>query len=275
MEKHNPHNNKTNNIKNTTDQASEAIIKWINFEAQKYIWRIGSLLFWTKDWLFDASYYTDYLKDCDDGATLFTIIRINWKNTLVKVWAWKFNIESFNQKDVNKDQEHVEKYKHIKGLRHTPIPLFVVSQSNSSFANEQQKNNMIEKPQKYLKNNSIIAIPSKRRAYLTNNKELDFKEIHIPNLDEAKKKINNTIININIPKSRQHYLKSIMKELQNMTFKGFSKKIGNKIWNIDNPKSEIFHKLKYLLELMVPENWNKKQMYELVQSYNINRAEFI
>ncbi len=269
-DKNTEYKNKENNWNTSRD-----ILEWMNFEWQEYIWKIWSLLYWTKDWLLNAAYYTDYPKDCDDWSTLFTIVNINWKNTLVKMWAWEFNIECFNQKDKNKDQEHVERYKHIKWLWQTPIPLFVVSQRNSYLANEEKRKNMWVNPKKYLEDYALIVVPKKKSAYSTDKNDVDFNKIHIPSLEEAKKKINNTIIDINISKKNRHYLKKIMQELQSISYEEFSKKFSNKVWNKNNPKSQVFQKIKYLLENMIPETWNKKQIYDLIKKYNTNKLKFI
>jgi len=48
-----------------------------------------------------------------------------------------------------------------------------------------------------------------------------------------------------------------MQELQSISYEEFSKKfsnkVSNKVWNKNNPKSQVFQKIKYLLENMIPE----------------------
>ncbi len=69
----------------------------------------------------DYTYYTDEAKQCSDGSDLYTIIKYEGKDLIVKVGAGEFNTKVFTTGNI----------KELKGFYHSPIPLFVVNQSHS------------------------------------------------------------------------------------------------------------------------------------------------
>lgn len=131
-----------------------------------------------------------------------------------------------------------------------------------------------QNPRGYLNNSSTIAIPSKKTAYTVDKKWINFDKIHIPDNKEAKVKLLNTILKINIPKKDIHYITKIMNKRQKLNLEDFSKKLEEKIWNKNNPRTEVKKKLITFLKHMVIEESNYEQIYSIVQSYNTNKNQF-
>ena len=102
-----------------------------------------------------------------DGATLFMLVNIEEKPTLVKVGWGEFSADLFTpgakihvlkQED---DSWHNEKYKQHKRvlvelLRNFSLPLYCVGQHDSWLAEDEDKELMINDPVEYLRRNAIF-----------------------------------------------------------------------------------------------------------------------
>lgn len=266
------------NKKNTTDQTAERLLT-LKENYKKQIQNISQMLFKTNIWLFNACYYTNPPKQCSDWSTLFTLIKINWEDTLLKVWAWEFNTEVFNQKDINKNQQIHEKYRAIKWYSNTPIPLFVVDQSDSYFANDEQKQEMTDNPKDYLQENSIIVIPKAKQAYIPKkNNNINFNDINIFQESIIIKKLQTALFKSSFSNSRLKEVSNIIKKRQEKNLKEFKGTINYKNNHIKNDskntKDILYMDLMYLLENIVSEHWNLEQIHRLIKSFNTNKNKF-
>lgn len=240
-------------------------------ETLEQIKNIASILFNTKDWLTNACYYTKQMKQCRDWSTLYTIMKINNKDVLIKVWAGEFNTEVFNQENINSPSID---YKYIKWFSRTPIPLFVVNQEDNYFANEEQKLEKLNNPQKYLQDNSVIVVPQKKQAYIkTENNIINFNDIKILPTDDVIKQLQTALLESKFSEKEIEKISDILFERKNKTIEKFKWMLNYKDSN-GKGNSELHKKLIPLLEQIIPEHWNPEQMHKLLQSYNKKKNTF-
>ena len=269
---------KTQEHKINTDKTSDNTFEILKENYVKQIQNLASLLYNTKDWLFNAAYYTWLPKECSDWSNLYTIIKINWKDLLIKIWAWEFNTEVFNQKNINKvdkfkKNEYPQKdYKILKWFSRTPIPLFVVHQQDSYFANDTQKRLQNINPKQYLQENGIIIVPKKKQAYLKwNNDNINFNNINILQSNIAIKKLQTAIFESKFSKKE---LIDVKKFIQRQKSKDYNKFESTITYFKKNNDNKLFEKIIFILENMVEEKWNTKQIYDLINTYNTNKNQF-
>lgn len=260
--------------KNQSEKISETLLasEKIKLEQQKkQIKNIASILFNTKDWLTNACYYTNQPKESSDWAILYTIIKTNDnKYTLIKVWAWEFNTELFNQENINSPSVD---YKNIKWFSRTPVPLFVVNQEDSYFANEEQKLEKLNNPQKYLENHSVIVVPQKKQAYIkTKNNTINFNDIKILSTDDVIKQLQTALLESKFSEQDQKDIAKNLKDRKKKDIKNFKHTI---TYRDKHDNSELYIKLIYLLRQIIPESWNLEQIYNLLQNnYNEKKNIF-
>lgn len=269
MEKHNNHQDRITNTKKNTDKISENTFEVLKKNPIKEIENLAKTLFntnsdWEKTW----------------NSILYTIIKINNKDTLINIWEWDFDLEDFNQKDINKIDKYNRKtieakdYKSLKWFSRTPVPLFVVDKINSSLANEDQLEEMKNNPKAYLNNYSDIVVIKKKQAHLNSNTDIDFNNINILLEKTAKLKILNSIFETKIKNKDKSIFNKIMKKIQELDFKSFQKRFTNKIRNEKNHRSELFIQIKKILESIVLDTNDIQEIYNLVQSFNSNKNQF-
>jgi len=270
MEKHNSNNHKINYTKKSTDKISEDTVEVLQKNPTEEISHLAKILFninnhW--EWLWNS--------------VLYTIIKIDNKNTLVKVWEWDFDLEDFNQEKINKIDKYSKNkaepkdYKSLKWFSRTPVPLFVVDKINSSLANDDQLKEIKNNPKNYLNDYSDIIVTKRKQAHTKKyNNDIEFNNINILPEDIAKTKILNSIIETRIRNKDQSLFNKIMKKLQELDFQSFQKRFTNKIRNNRNHRSELFVQIKELLENMTLNPNDIQEIYNLVQSFNTNKNQF-
>ncbi len=262
-------------INNKADNTSDIISVLEEKEKLEQIQNIASILFNTKDWLTNACYYTKLPKQCSDASTLYTIIKINNKDVLIKVWAWEFNTEVFNQEDINKIEilTKPKDYLNIKWFAKTPIPLFVVNQVDSYFADDDKKLEMRNNPKQYLQDNSRIVVPEKKKAYIKkNDKDINFNNINMLQTDMAIKKLQTALFETKFNKKDMETVNALMKRWKEKNLADFTSTIN--YFQKHAKDGEIVDTLIYVLENMLAEKWDMYEMHELVQSYNTNKKQF-
>lgn len=257
-----------------SENTSEELLILQESQKLKQIENISNILFSMQDWIKEAYEYTKYPQESWDFANLYTIIKINNKDVLIKIWKWNFNLEVFNQKEVNKQDLYTKEtndYSQLKWFANTPVPLFVVDQVNSTFADETQKLDMNKNPKKYLEENSIIVVPKTKQAYLNHDYNINFNDINILHTDDAIKQLQNAILKSKFSNNEMWSISKTLEDRKNKTLEKFQSTIDYKDKHDDNP---LYKKLIWLLKKFVPEEWDIKQVYNLIQTYNKNKNIF-
>ena len=271
MEKHNNHKERINKIKHTTDKTAEDTFDVLQKDQVNKIEHLAKILFNTNDWLSNFCFYTDDPADCSDGSDMYTIAKVNWKNTAIKVWAGEFNIEVFNQKKINNHNKYnsnsFKDYKYIKWFSKTPIPLFIINQVDSHFANEEQKELKENNPKEYLQKYSAIVVPKKKQAYINDLNNINFNDINIQNDETIIKNLQSTIINTKFTKKELWEIKHTIKDWQ-------AKELNEFKWTINyykknGIKDKLTKKLLELIEYIVQDKNNINKMYDFIKSYDL------
>jgi hypothetical protein len=176
-------------------------------------------------YLSNYCYYTKHPQQCSDWSDLYSIIKYDWKDTIVKVWCGEFNTQIFNTSWIRE----------LKWLNHTPIPLFVVNQSNSYLANQHIQESRKNTPKKYLDQYAIIVIPKKWKAYFRGYQErknpINFWDINIKDYQTTLNQWRWAILHKEFPNGQFQICIDIINRFQKWILKNFTTPSG-KIINI-------------------------------------------
>lgn len=189
---------------------------------QKDIYRLAEVfqaLFGT-EYLGDYCCYTDERKQCSDGSDLYTIIKYEGRDLIVKVGAGEFNTKVFTTGNI----------KELKWFYHSPIPLFVVNQGESYLGNEEHKFLRAHKSRKYLDDHAVIVSPKWGEAYYRNPTErhktqIDYTHIHIKDYEDALLQARQALLQKEFPGNEFDIAVKMLKYLNKMDFEQFYKQI--------------------------------------------------
>lgn len=279
-------NNSESLLQDQNPQNSDNHISWDLFEnldrqekieLEKKQWDLHKLreifshLFWT-EYLWNYCCYTKNPKQCSDWSDLYSIIKYNWQDTIIKVWAWEFNTDVFNTWWVKK----------IKWFYNTPIPLFVVNQTDSYFADEEQQELRINNSKEYLNKFAVIIVPKWWKAYYRwyqdRKKDIDFWPINIRHFDDTLASGRLAILQKEFPNWQFQECLKIIEKLQEMDFEKFY----NTIYKNEQYLDENRNKLLWCFWNMWVNRvwswvWDKKaykSLYDLIISFNLQKQSF-
>ncbi len=180
---------------------------------------VFSYLFWTQS-LWNYCYYTKSWQQCTDWSDLYSIIKYRWEDLIIKVWCWEFNTDVFNVWWISE----------LKWLHTTPIPLFVVNQSDSYLADEDTKELRTQKPKEYLNQNAVIIVPKWWKAYFRGYWErkqpINFWEINIRDFKNTLNEWRLAILHKEFPNWQFQDCIDIIEDFQKMDFDKFY----NTVW---------------------------------------------
>ena len=216
--------NQETKIQITWDDLSSELFENLDYQQQlqekqkqsdiNRLWEVFSHLFGTEN-LWNYCYYTKSNKQCSDWSDLYSIIKYQWKDLIIKVWAWEFNTDVFNTWWI----------KELKWFYNTSIPLFVVNQSDGYFANREQQELRTNNPKEYLNKYAIIIIPKWSKAYFRwyqdRKNSIDFGHINIRDYQNTINQGRLAILHKEFPNWQFQDCLKIIEQFQKMDFHKF------------------------------------------------------
>ena len=178
---------------------------------------VFSHLFDTEN-LWDFTCYTKSPKQCSDGSDLYTLIKYEGKDTIVKVGAWEFNTQVFTTGGVPE----------LKGFYRSPMPLFVVNQHHSYLGSDADRLNRFAHAKQYLNECAVIVVPKWWEAHFRgprHAKEIDYGPIHIRHYDDALVTGRLALVQKAFPNGQFQKAVDILSKRQRLDFDAFYSKI--------------------------------------------------
>lgn len=225
-------------------------------------------LFWWDSFL---DYHEFTKKEIESGrwAWLYTIIKYDNEDTLVYIWSWEFNTEMFNKWWIAE----------LKWLYKSPLPLFIISQTNTFDLERNWINTNIKD---YLNENSIIVVPWKWEAYINSywskKNQVNFNNINIRHLKDAIKKVRLAILQKEFPNWQFQECIKIIEKLQEMDFEKFYNTIyKNEQYLDENRKKLLWCFWNMWVNRVWSWVWDKKaykSLYDLIISFNLQQQSF-
>ena len=219
--------------------------------------------------------YTNERQECTDGSDLYTIIKYEGRDLIVKVGAGEFNIKVFTTGNI----------KELKWFYMSPIPLFVVDQGHSYLGDKKDLHLKKDTPIEYLNRYAVLVSPKWWEAYYRSHNErheknIDYNNIQKMNYDDALATWRITLLHKTFPSWEINEVKVVkmMKRLKDMDFEQFYKQI----WKGEKFLSEEMKKLIGCLWRMgVNRCWSGvgdkdayQSLYNLIQTYDTQKQIF-
>ena len=105
-------------------------------------------------------------QECTDWSDLYILT----KEGIVKVWCWEFNRDTFMNWVYSKfDKKYLENYK----FNDSPLPLYVVNQSDSYLASNKVRNLREENPLEYLGKYTVLLYHPENKTVISNHGKWD------------------------------------------------------------------------------------------------------
>lgn len=272
-------NNSDYFLQNQDPQNSDNHISWDLFEnldretIQKNdkIWLLKlslQYLFWWDSFL---NYHEFTRKEIESGrwAWLYTIIKYDNEDTLVYIWSWEFNTDVFNKWWIPE----------LKWLYKTPLPLFIISQTNVF---DLERNWLNTNVKDYLNKNSIIVVPWKWDAYINSywskKNQVNFNNINIRHLKDAIKEVRIAILHKEFPNWQFQECLKIIEKLQEMDFEKFYNTIYKNEQYLDENRKKL---LWCFRNMWLNRTWSwvwdikaYKSLYDTIKLFNLQQQSF-
>lgn len=247
-------------------------------ELEKKQWDIHKLrevfsYFFETDGLWNYCCYTKNPKQCSDWSDLYSIIKHNWQDMIIKVWAWEFNTDVFNTWWV----------KELKWFYNTPIPLFVVNQSDWYLADEHTKQLRDNDPKEYLNEHAVIIIPKWWKAYIRwykdRKNQINFGDINIKDYENTIAEWRLAILQKEFPNWQFQECLKIIEKFQEMDFEKFYNTVRKNNQYLDESQNKLLWCFRNMWVYRVWSwVWDTKayqSLYDLIQSFNLANQTFI
>lgn len=228
---------------------------------------------------FNSEYLSSYCwkgwPECTDWSDLYILT----KEGVIKVWAWEFNRDTFiNWVYGTISKEYLEKYK----FKDSPLPLYVVKQEDSYFANEEVKELREQNPTKYLEKYTVLSYNPRDKSIISNYGKWskDKNEIHINNdsiiwVSDAILLFRNKFIS-NFDKE---FLNKYMSYLKSLTLEEL-KQYAKNSWKITDKNESILRNIIYnkmwcsVVGAWIYADEAIKSRYDLIQSFDTDKWKF-
>jgi hypothetical protein len=232
---------------------------------------VFSYLFWTEN-LWNYCCYTKNSQQCTDWSDLYSIIKYNWKDLIIKIWAWEFNTDVFNTWWIHE----------LKWLHNTPIPLFVVNQSDSYRADDNAKQLRNEDPKKYLDKYTVIVVYKSWKAEFRGFKDkkdpINFGDINIKSYDNTLNEWRLAILHRVFHNWQFQESLKIIEKFQEMDFEKFY----NTTYKNPQYLNENMNKVLWCFwNMWVTREWSwiwdieaYKSVYNLIKSFDLQQEKF-
>jgi len=226
------------------------------------------------DFLGDYTCYTNEAKQCSDWSDLYTLIKYEGKDIIVKVGAGEFNTKVFTTGNV----------KELKWFYHSPIPLFVVNQGNSYLGDTEDKFLRAVKPKEYLDKFAVIVSPKWWEAMYRTPRErheqkIDFNHIHIREHTDALLQGRLALLHKTFPNWEFEETVRMIKRLKKMDFEQFHTQIrkGEKFLSEELKKllGCLWHMWINTVGCAVGDRDAYQSLYDLIQSFDTHKQAFI
>lgn len=236
-----------------------------------YLIDVYTQLFGT-EFLGDYTCYTNERKQCSDGS-LYTLIKYQGKDLIVKVWAGEFNTKVFTTGNV----------KELKWFYQSPIPLFVVNQGHSYLGDKEDKILRSRKPREYLDKFTVL-VSAKwgtavfRSVQRRDKGKIDYQHIHIRQYDDALMAGRLQLLKKTFPNWEFDDVVRQLKKYKEMDFEQFYKQV----WKWEKFLSDEARKLINCLRHMWIYGigrwvWDLEAfhaLYDLIQSFDVHKKYF-
>ena len=232
---------------------------------------VFSYLFWTEN-LWNYCCYTKNPKQCSDWSDLYSIIKYQWKDLIIKVWAWEFNIDVFNTWWISE----------LKWLHNTPIPLFVVNQWDSYLADDHVKELKNSHPKEYINKYAVIIVPKWWKAYFRKPRDtqnsINFGDINIRDHQTTLNEWRLSILHKEFPNWQFQECLKVIEKFQEMDFDKFY----NTIYKNPQYLNENMNKILWCFwNMWVYRVWSwvwdikaYQSLYDLIQSFDLQQEKF-
>lgn len=269
------------NLKQTWDNLSWELFENLDYqdkmkEKQKKsdiytIQEVFTYLFWTAN-LWNYCCYTKNPQQCTDWSDLYSIIKYKWEDLIIKVWCWEFNEDVFKTWWISE----------LKWLHHTPIPLFVVNQSDSYLADEDTKMLRTKNPKQYLDKFTIIVVYKKWKAefrgFKSRRDQINFGDINIKSYENTLNEWRLSILHKEFPNWQFQECLKVIEKFQEMDFEKFY----NTTYKNPQYLNENMHKaLGCFWNMWVYRVWSwvwdtkaYKSLYDLIKSFDLQQERF-
>lgn len=244
------------------------------FTADMYrISRVYTELFGT-EYLGNYYCYTDEGAQCTDGSDLYTLVKYEGKDLIVKVGAGEFNTKVFTTGNV----------KELKWFYNSPVPLFVVNQGHIYLGNEEDREQRAMKPKEYLDSFAVIVSPKWGEAKYRPNQErhegkIDYNHIHIRHYDEALAAGRLAILKKEFPNGEFSNAMYMLKRIKLMDFDQFYKQIRKGKEYLSDDMNRLIWCLRHMWVNTVGSGVGDKEaymsLYDLIQTFDVYKETFI
>lgn len=227
-------------------------------------------LFWWDSFL---NYHEFTKKEMESGrwAWLYTIIKYDNEDTLVYIWWWEFNTDVFN----------IWWIPEFKWLHNSPLPLFVISQTDSFSLEKDWVDTNVKD---YLNKNSIIVVPRKWEAYINSywpkKNQINFNNINIKHLKDATNETRLAIIHKEFPNWQfQTWQNSFIDTIQKFQEMDFEKFYNTTKRHSQYMNQEMERLIWCFRHMWITQNWKNeektyRELYNLIQSFNTQEQKF-
>ncbi|MFZ2150665.1 MAG: hypothetical protein WAZ12_04875 [Candidatus Absconditicoccaceae bacterium] len=269
------------NLKQTGDNLSGELFENLDYqdkmkEKQKKsdiytIQEVFTYLFGTAN-LGNYCCYTKNPQQCTDGSDLYSIIKYKGEDLIIKVGCGEFNEDVFKTGGISE----------LKGLHHTPIPLFVVNQSDSYLADEDTKMLRTKNPKQYLDKFTIIVVYKKGKAefrgFKSRRDQINFGDINIKSYENTLNEGRLSILHKEFPNGQFQECLKVIEKFQEMDFEKFY----NTTYKNPQYLNENMHKALgcfwnmgvYRVGSGVGDTKAYKSLYDLIKSFDLQQERF-
>lgn len=279
--------NQDQNLKQTWDNLSWELFENLDYQEQLKekekqsdigkLWEVFTYLFGTQD-VGNYCCYTKRWAQCSDWSDLYSIIKYKWKDLIIKVWAWEFNTDVFNIWWISE----------LKWLHTTPIPLFVVNQSDSHRWDDHKKQLKTESPKEYLSKYAVIIVPKWWKAYFRwhweRKQPINFWEINIRDYKNTLNEWRLAILHKEFPNWQFQECLNTIEDFQQMDFDKFYNTVykNSQYMKEDNKKGNNMLRVLWCFRRMwVYRAWSwvwdhkaYQSLYNTIQLFNLQKQSF-
>ena len=133
-------------IKEGTQEGIKKTLELIDSK-KRLLWEIATKFFHSR---YLSNYCWKGRQQCTDWSDLYILT----KEWLAKVWCWEFNSDTFINGQY--DRYHKEYLEGRNNFKESPLPLYVVNQTDSYLASWKLKDLMSDDPKLYLEQYSVL-----------------------------------------------------------------------------------------------------------------------
>lgn len=228
---------------------------------------------------FNSEYLSYYCWKCWQECTDWSDLYILAKEGIIKVWCWEFNRDTFiNWVYSEHDKKYLEKYK----FNDSPLPLYVVNQTDSYLANDKLRKLREENPIEYLEKYTVLSYNPENKTVVSNygklaksRKNVNINKDTIAGVSDAILLFRNKFIE-NFDKK---FLNEYMSKLQKFTLEDLKRYARNSEKITDENeiavRNIIYNKMWCIwVGAWIYTDEAIKSRYDLIKSFDTNKWEF-